>query len=624
MTIRDRILKAAEVLLADDKPVARQSRPRKPRPQQAIIDAASAPTAIEKADDTPTSMPSLWSNYYTGLGSTSGDRTAYHAPGAIIALEDTTLATLWQGDPIARTVIEAIVDDGMRAGFQVAYTGESERDKELIGEVDDLATALDLEGQARLAAKASRALRGAGLIVVANGGRMSAAQPLDDERVTTVDRLIVWDSRDMQVATWQLDRHETYFYSPSSMDGSQAQSSQFHSSHVVLFPGIDTTLRDRQLTWLGWYRPVLQNVVETIRDFRQSWQSTVAMLQDGSQGVLSLPDLARTLSTVGRSVLETRLSLIQLYRWAGRIMPIDAGGGAVPPEKFEWVERSFSGIAELLHEHMPLVAQAADMPLTRLFGDFSTAGLNNAGAGAERNWFATVQAWRRGHIQPGIERIVRLLAKQAGASDWQRWSIEWPELEVLSSQERANLEKSEAETDALRVQQGMPEEVILRHRYGQGTYSHSAPLLNEEDLKSIAANVEQLGLPFDEPEQEEPEAKPEGEVKVQPAETVDPSTALNGAQVAALKEIVLSVAAGEIPRTSGIEIIVASFPVDRATAERIMGEVGRGFSSTVASAETPEQLKPFTGEKQAEEEPAEEITEEEPAEPEDEDEIPAV
>lgn len=53
--------------------------------------------------------------------------------------------------------------------------------------------------------------------------------------------------------------------------------------------------------------------------------------------------------------------------------------------------------------------------------------------------------------------------------------------------------------------------------------------------------------------------------------------ALNGAQVASLMAIVQAVAAGQMPRDTGIEMITAAFPIDRERADRIMGEVGRGF-----------------------------------------------
>jgi phage gp29-like protein len=58
-------------------------------------------------------------------------------------------------------------------------------------------------------------------------------------------------------------------------------------------------------------------------------------------------------------------------------------------------------------------------------------------------------------------------------------------------------------------------------------------------------------------------------------------TALNGAQVTSLLEIVARVARGEIPRDTGIGLITAAFPINREKAELIMGSVGAGFVPTV-------------------------------------------
>ncbi len=69
------------------------------------------------------------------------------------------------------------------------------------------------------------------------------------------------------------------------------------------------------------------------------------------------------------------------------------------------------------------------------------------------------------------------------------------------------------------------------------------------------------------------------------APVVDPSaepvpaaeTALNGAQVTSAVEIVGEVAAGRLPRSTGVAMLQEFFNLDPARAERIMGEVGRGF-----------------------------------------------
>lgn len=70
-----------------------------------------------------------------------------------------------------------------------------------------------------------------------------------------------------------------------------------------------------------------------------------------------------------------------------------------------------------------------------------------------------------------------------------------------------------------------------------------------------------------------------------PASTGDNAedSALNGAQVASLLEIVQAVAIGSIPRDSGVAMIKRAFLVDDAGAEALMGSVGKGFVPTNAA-----------------------------------------
>ena len=76
-----------------------------------------------------------------------------------------------------------------------------------------------------------------------------------------------------------------------------------------------------------------------------------------------------------------------------------------------------------------------------------------------------------------------------------------------------------------------------------------------------------------------PAFDPSTDLVAEPARASD--TALNGAQVEALMGIVAQVATGQLPRASGVEIMVAAFPISREDAERIMGAVGQGFVPAV-------------------------------------------
>lgn len=64
--------------------------------------------------------------------------------------------------------------------------------------------------------------------------------------------------------------------------------------------------------------------------------------------------------------------------------------------------------------------------------------------------------------------------------------------------------------------------------------------------------------------------------------------ALNGAQVTALLDILNQVATGQLPRDTGIQMIVSAFPIDLAQAEKIMGTLGNGFEPT-----KPDPVVPF-------------------------------
>jgi len=60
-------------------------------------------------------------------------------------------------------------------------------------------------------------------------------------------------------------------------------------------------------------------------------------------------------------------------------------------------------------------------------------------------------------------------------------------------------------------------------------------------------------------------------------------TALNGAQVLAAQSIVASVSSGQLPRATGVQMLSSFFNLPTATAEAIMGTVGRSFTPTPAA-----------------------------------------
>jgi HK97 family phage portal protein len=80
--------------------------------------------------------------------------------------------------------------------------------------------------------------------------------------------------------------------------------------------------------------------------------------------------------------------------------------------------------------------------------------------------------------------------------------------------------------------------------------------------------------------------------EVVPAGEKVADTALNGAQVSSLLEIIMSVATGQIPRETAINLIMNAFMFDKATAEAILADAGNGF--VPAPLSTPTKPAPKT------------------------------
>jgi len=57
----------------------------------------------------------------------------------------------------------------------------------------------------------------------------------------------------------------------------------------------------------------------------------------------------------------------------------------------------------------------------------------------------------------------------------------------------------------------------------------------------------------------------------------DPTSAFNGTQIDAMLKILKDVGAGLLPRESGIAALVEAFPISPDSAEKMMGDIGRGF-----------------------------------------------
>jgi phage-related protein (TIGR01555 family) len=400
-----------------------------------------------------------------------------------------------------------------------------------------------------------------------------------------------------------------------------------HRSRLVFFPG-DRTEARAKVELSGWDYSVLQRPYNALKADANVWSASVQLAQEASIGVTSVKGLFSMVAGNQKERLSERLRVMQMSSSIARNRVLD-----MDQEKYERINSTFAGIGELNEHSIRRIAASAEIPVTVLCGE-APAGLNATGDSDLRWFLARVNSYRTLVLESRVRQLVTALLAQPGsplsAEQAQRITIRWPDLWTPSAAERADIYSKTASADVayITAQVVLPEEIALS-RFGDDGYSQDTTIkreLREEMLDPPAAPVVEEKLAGQDPELDEngepieaetdpenagdasdpetglgkgggePRAANAGKAPAGPGKAAGPLSrlaapapgkagagpalgaptedkqkeAMNGAQIAALQELVRATAAGEIPRESMQAILELSFGLPPAVAGRII------------------------------------------------------
>jgi phage-related protein (TIGR01555 family) len=413
---------------------------------------------------------------------TAYSSTAHTLPGGVVALTRDMVANLYLIDWASKKVVNAHPKEAFRKGFSITYKGDSDKDKNLVPKVKSDAAAIKLSSKSKEAAIWGRLFGGSGILINTDDDYIE--RPLIEENVGKVYSLTVLDARRLIPHKGEIDP-----YSDSANErfpdheyytrADENYTSEIDPSRLSMFGGTLTSREDRWKYFSGYDASVLQPVFDVLREFGQDRQSKSAMMKDASQGVFYMHQLWQKLAQKQKESINDRLQMLNLQKWSGRLLAIDK-----EREDFKFVERTFTGIKDLMEDGRVLVAAAAEMPVVIFFG-ISPAGMDATGESDLFNWHAIIESEQANEYQEPIVRIVRLIASSNGATDLDNWGISWANLEHLTLKEHAELEEKHANTDLVRVSLNMDPLELVKWRYGQGEYMHDPPILNEDQIADL-------------------------------------------------------------------------------------------------------------------------------------------
>lgn len=502
-----------------------------------------------------------WMNDLTGMGVIGRDKTMGSSTNVDFTPDLVTpdvAVGYWRGDAIAARIIETVPNEALREGWELCIGEDDTPDRFVPPKPEDTAPAPPGPGQQaarggapqlakrqttdgrtrftrmdaararqrrrdesdgsskelqeavtkrltdlgalaaiREAMHYERAYGGGALLLGANDYTTDLREPLDLQRVKSLDWITPLEPRELIPRYWYTNARAPKFGQPAvyqlmpMLTGPTVerdyvpQMCEVHESRLIIFPGIRATRRIVAAGTYGWGDSVLTRIVTSLKAYRSGNQSAAALLADFAQTIYKIKNLAELIAADGPGALMAKVQSIELVRSILRALVVDADG-----EDVERKSTTLTGLPETIASLTQQLAADADMPLTLLMGQ-SPAGLNATGASDIRFFYDRIGGVQRWRVAPALMRLVEIELWANGQDPAQiNHSVEFKSLWQPTELELAQRNLTQAQADALYVTNGVasPEEIALS-RFGGDSYSLSTHVDFDAraDMEAVAA-----------------------------------------------------------------------------------------------------------------------------------------
>lgn len=413
----------------------------------------------------------------TGAGYAGHDKFASYTFTKDGDLDNETLEALYTDNDLAATIVERIVHDALRSGYELDWQGSTDEQRR---DVRDWAEhTYQLTTETKRARVYARLFGGGAVFVGIEGAAAAQAMPgMEVKFLRAVPGSELYgdswyatptDQRFGEVASYRL--HVPTFQPANVIPIKKDQGYtivEVHESRFVPFYGIRTT-DVQQWKDKGWGKSVLHRVYSVLKKFEASFDSTLHTLSEQSIPVYKVQGLLDLLASENGELLAARFELINAAKGAYRAVILDK------EESLERVEANLGAAASVVDAAMVRVAGAAGIPVTLLFGK-SPAGQNATGKSDLENWNQQVASEQSLVLGPAIAKLYGFLLAQGesplGGEAPEDLKVIFPAVETLSRQEAINSYAQQAGADVAYINASVltPEQVALTRGEEQGPF----------------------------------------------------------------------------------------------------------------------------------------------------------
>jgi len=344
------------------------------------------------------------------------------------------LEWMYRGSWICGKVVDCPADDMTRAGIEM--TGDIHPDDidKIHNGLNETATWSGINSTA----KWGRLYGGAIGVMLIDGQKPDT--PLRTEAVSkgaykgllVLDRWMVQPNYSELVTEFGPDLGKPKFYE-TVVEGFAIPKMRIHYSRCLRIDGVDLPFWQK-ITENLYGMSVLERLYDRLVAFDSTTQGAAQLVYKAHLRTLSVEGLRNIIAAGGKALegLVGQVEMMRRYQTNEGVSLIDA------KDKFETHQYTFSGLDQVLLAFGQQLSGAADIPLTRLFGQ-SPAGMNATGESDMRNYYDGINQQQELRLRRPMTTLLDVQARSVGVTLPDGWGFKFNPLWQLSDEEKANI-----------------------------------------------------------------------------------------------------------------------------------------------------------------------------------------
>ena len=402
-------------------------------------------------------------NVVAGLG-TSRDKRAYSYWAQPRVMTRDELENMYRGSWLGKRIVNTVADDMTREGWHFLFDDVPGSDGNLFA-IEQTEKAQGLREKINDAIRWAR-LYGGSMLILGLNDTKDLSLPLDRTRL----------KKGCLLYTHVIDR---WRINPSGTVNRDLTSPNFGKpdSYVLVdYPGVIHYTRvlrfeGQRLPYFAWqangmwHDSELQHVVESILNCDTATTAISTMLFEANVDVITSPGLTELLATKdGESKAIKRFQIATMMKSFNRTLLLDGD------ETYEKKSNTFANLDSVMRQFMIDVCGAADIPMTRLFGQ-SAGGLNGTGTEDIRNYYDMISAKQEAELHGPLESLFEILCYSTFGALPKNFRWDFNPLWQIGESEQAVIDKGRAERDAIYLTNGIVTEgLVAKELNERGTY----------------------------------------------------------------------------------------------------------------------------------------------------------